>query len=351
MCRSTALDFLASLFSRSSPAHFLRTSMASFGNTGVNLGLSMGPGLAGAWISLVFYGVSLLQSFIYYLKYPKDTLYVKLLVAVILALDTAHKFLLCAGIWNTLVQNYGGFLNLLVVHPPILLASSVTSLVSVVVQSYFVYRVWHLSKGSFKWIFPAVLVPFIAAQPVITWYYTAKAWNASVFDLTSNPVLMKLANASNGIAAAVDIAISIAMCALLWTGRTGFSEKTDRILLRLILVSINTGLWTAVLALLSIILLVSLPATEIVYAGVYYPLCTLYCNTFLANLNVRSYIRGEDQVKVYRFPVARSSADRSTAPETSFTFDITAENSKAAEMARFERKAPADVAFHAKSIC
>ncbi|KIJ07038.1 hypothetical protein PAXINDRAFT_19761 [Paxillus involutus ATCC 200175] len=208
--------------------------MASLGPIGVNLGLSMGPGLAGSWISLVFYGVSLLQGVDHnsgrtpQIRYPMDKLYVKLLVAVILALDTAHKFLLCAGIWNTLVQNYGNYPNLLVIHPPILLASSLTSLVSVIVQSYFVHRVWS--------------------------HYASKAWNAPVLDISSDPVLVKLANASNGTAAAVDIAISIAMCTLLAMGRTGFNEKTDRMLLRLILVSINTGLWTAVLALLSIIL-------------------------------------------------------------------------------------------------
>jgi len=276
-----------------------------------------------------------------------DKLYVKLLVAVILALDTAHKFLLCAGIWNTLVQNYGNYPNLLVIHPPILLASSLTSLVSVIVQSYFVHRVWSLSKGPFRLTFPAILMPFVIAQPVITFYYASKAWNAPVLDISSDPVLVKLANASNGTAAAVDIAISIAMCTLLAMGRTGFNEKTDRMLLRLILVSINTGLWTAVLALLSIILLVSLPATELVYAGVYYPLCTLYSNTFLANLNIRSYIGGGDHS--YRFPVVPSSRNRSTIPANSFTLDISGENSKAAELTSADRKGPADIAFHTES--
>ncbi|KIJ06274.1 hypothetical protein PAXINDRAFT_20528 [Paxillus involutus ATCC 200175] len=126
------------------------------------------------------------------------------------------------------------------------------------------------------------------------------------------------------------------MCTLLAMGRTGFNEKTDRMLLRLILVSINTGLWTAVLALLSIILLVSLPATELVYAGVYYPLCTLYSNTFLANLNIRSYIGGGDHS--YRFPVVPSSRNRSTIPANSFTLDISGENSKAAELASVDHE-------------
>ncbi|KAF9230599.1 hypothetical protein BU15DRAFT_69060 [Melanogaster broomeanus] len=310
----------------------------SCGSSATNIGLSMGPVLIGAWISLVLYGISLLQCFIYFLSYPKDTFSVKLMVVVVLTLDTAHKFLLCAGIWNRLIQHYGDILNFFVIQSPMLFAPPVTSLVSVIVQSYFAYRVWFLSKGLFKWIFPAVLMPFIIAQPgecllVIILYCTVKAWKVSVFEVTSNSMLMNTGNASTGIAAAVDIVIAIAMCTLLAMGRTGFSEKTDQMLLRLIVISLNTGLWTAILALLSIILLVSLPSTETLYTGFYYPICSLYCNTLLANLNIRPYLRGGEQV--YPFPVAPTSTNRSTAPTTSFMLDITAENSKAAKLASF----------------
>ncbi|KAF9238079.1 hypothetical protein BU15DRAFT_62726 [Melanogaster broomeanus] len=227
-----------------------------------------------------------------------DRFSVKLMVVVVLALDTVHKFLLCAGIWNRLIQYYGDILNLFVIQSPMLFAPSVTSLVSVIVQSYFAYRVW--------------------------FHCAVKEWKVSVFEVTSNSMLMNLADAYNGIAAAVDIVIAIAMCTLLAMGRTGFSEKTDRMLLRLIVISLNTGLWTAILALLSMILLMSLPSTEMLYTGVNYPLCSLYCNTLLANLNIRPYLQGGEQA--YSFRVAPTSTKRSTAPATSFTarFSITA---------------------------
>ncbi|KAF9238077.1 hypothetical protein BU15DRAFT_62724 [Melanogaster broomeanus] len=328
MLGDTALNFLMTSFLCNFPSHLSipHIRMASIestscGSSATNLGLSMGPALIGTWISLVFYGVSLSQ------WYPKDTLSMKTNV-VVFALDTAHKFLLCAGIWNHLVQYYGDLLNLLVVQSSnwVLNATFIkdefgSRFVSVIVQSYFAYRVW-FPRGSFKWIFPAVLTAF---------YYRStrlycESVEGSVFGVTSNSMLLNLANASNGIAQQW-ILSSPLLCAPFsrWGGRD-LVKRPIRCSSALSSISLNTGLWTAILALLSIVL------------GVYYPLCSLYCNTLLANLNIRPYLRGGEQV--YRFSVAPTLTNRSTAPATSFMLDITAENSKAGQAGKLRGGLP-----------
>ncbi|KIJ64817.1 hypothetical protein HYDPIDRAFT_111423 [Hydnomerulius pinastri MD-312] len=320
--------------------------------TGINLGLSDGPVLAGVFISLVFYGVTIMQIFIYYVRYPKDKAILKLLVAVVFLLETLHKFLACAGIWNYLVQHYGDFANLSVNHPPLLLAATVTSFLSLIVQSFFVWRIWSLNNGRFKWAIPAVLMPFVTAQPVLSIYFTVKAMNAGSTSVNTGSLLNKVANASNGTAAAVDITIAIAMCILLAMGRTGFSESTDRMILRLMVISVNTGLWTALFALVAVILLVVSP-TNPLYAGVYTPLGTLYCNTLLANLNVRSYVRSADNSEVYQhasLPAFRPRTELSTTEgNNTLQFNITtrAPGVNDVESDSIERKAPADTPFHA----
>ncbi|KAI6013811.1 hypothetical protein EDC04DRAFT_682803 [Pisolithus marmoratus] len=108
----------------------------------VDLSLSWGSILAGTFASLILYGVSILQTFIYYVQYPKDRMSLKFLVVAVFLLDTLHQFLACAGVWSYLVQYYGDFANLVVMHPPLLLATVVTSLVSFTVQSFFVWRIW-----------------------------------------------------------------------------------------------------------------------------------------------------------------------------------------------------------------
>jgi hypothetical protein len=58
------------------------------------------------------------------------------------------------------------------------------------------------------------------------------------------------------------------------------------------LFTVNAGIWTATFALLSLILLHMFPTTFL-SAVFSFPLCSVYCNTLLANLNGRAYIRGE----------------------------------------------------------
>ncbi|KIJ64709.1 hypothetical protein HYDPIDRAFT_28075 [Hydnomerulius pinastri MD-312] len=315
--------------------------MSAVAFTGVDLGLYTGSTLAGIFGCLVLYGVSIMQTFIYYVGYPKDSIAQKLLVAIVFVLDTAHTLLACSGIWNYLIQDYGDLPNISVLHVPITLVILVTPLVSFLVQSYFVWRIWFLSAGRFKWMFPAVMMPCVTLQPALSFYYIAKLLTTPTVAELSSPLMMKLANACNGTAAAVDITITIAMCTLLAMGRTRFNANTDRMLLRLIVISINTGLWTALFALFAVILHVAYPG-DLIYTGVYFPLCTLYCNTLVANFNVRSYARGHD--RVYCLPTIPTSdsyrSDRSSwNPQP---LGITVETSKVTDSETFPRKTPTD---------
>ena len=84
---------------------------------------------------------------------------------------------------------------------------------------------------------------------------------------------------------------------------------------RLIVLTINTGLWTAVFAILVLGLVRILPPTvkfttayidslwtypvqyipyqnELIYTALDFPLTSLYLNSLLANLNAREYVRG-----------------------------------------------------------
>ena len=96
---------------------------------------------------------------------------------------------------------------------------------------------------------------------------------------------------------------------------TCLSCSTDRMLLRLIFISVNTGLSSALFALLSVIMVrldvhrmlsrLSSPSfwqlvlfpTDLIFTALYYPLCTVYCNTMLASLNARSFVRGGSDIR------------------------------------------------------
>jgi len=273
--------------------------MATNGDTtsSIDLSNSWGSILAGVFVSLVFYGISILQTFLYYERYTGDTILLKSLVAWVFVLDTLHIFPICAGVWQYFVVHFGDDTFLAYTHAPLVISLVVTSAVSSTVQSFFIYRIWLLTRSHFRWLLPAILMPFVVAQLVLGGLCTvvAMAFDTSL-SAVSESLLSTAANAGNGVAMAVDITITISLCTLLAMTRTGFHTDTDRMLLRLIFISVNTGLSSALFAFLSVILLVVYP-TNLIFTALYYPLCTVYCNTILASLNVRSYVRGGSEIR------------------------------------------------------
>jgi len=104
----------------------------------INLSDGLGSTLAGVFVSLVFYGISILQTFLYYERYTEDTIRLKSLVAWVFILDTLHVLLISAGVWQYLVMHFGDDIFLLYNHPPLSFSVVVTLIVSSTVQSVFI---------------------------------------------------------------------------------------------------------------------------------------------------------------------------------------------------------------------
>jgi len=105
---------------------------------------------------------------------------------------------------------------------------------------------------------------------------------------------------SLSLAAAVDILIAITMTFLLLRTRSkaGISN-TAHILQRLTVFAVNTGIWTATFAIMAVIFLRVFPPAALYYVLFGIPLSSLYCNTLLANLNARAYIRSGSMTPVF----------------------------------------------------
>lgn len=98
------------------------------------------------------------------------------------------------------------------------------------------------------------------------------------------------------------------MCYLLYRERNGSFKRTNSMINRLMVLTINTGLATAVCTLLLIIfvrpsdlkpsiyysydLQLSVQKNVLTYVFFNFLISPLYCNSVMANLNSRDYIRG-----------------------------------------------------------
>ncbi|KAG9313210.1 hypothetical protein JVU11DRAFT_6669 [Chiua virens] len=161
-------------------------------------------------------------------------------------------------------------------------------------------------------------------QLVTAILFVAKALNivngqvqaVKLLELTEDP-FMTLGTICLAVGAGADILIVIFMTFLLIRQRiaTRF-VSTAEILQRLTVFSVNTGTWPAAFSLATVILLHVFPS-NLLYTVPYLPLCSLYCNTLLANLNVREYIKGATAThNAGRAVFARSNSQTSESTKT-----------------------------------
>ncbi|KAJ7460590.1 hypothetical protein FB451DRAFT_496014 [Mycena latifolia] len=269
----------------------------------LDLSASYGALIIAAYISCALWGINVMQTYIYYWNYPDDSWLLKMLVAFLLCriIDTVHKILITKVPWFTLVQNWGRVSAILASPQEALHEAWVGSIIVIVVQLYFLRRIAKFASTTrharswWLWLIFIALVTLSISQVPLTIAYCVFSINrVNIFI----PINLRLKRAGLVSAAVVDFVIAVAMISLLKdtdsADRRMFkSKRTSRTIRRLTVIIVNTGLVTAVVAILSLILDETASGTDFWTAIAQYPQCSIYLSAFLANLNARHYIRGE----------------------------------------------------------
>ncbi|KAF8555075.1 hypothetical protein OG21DRAFT_1496551 [Imleria badia] len=271
-----------------------------------------GPVYFSAVTTTAFYGVTCMQTFFYYVHYQDDSPRMKSFVsqllnmpgvimqcssqvAVLWVLDTIHEALTIAGTYKYVMAGLVNPLAMLYAIPELLLQTLPMFLIAACVQGYFVYRIYLFSGKNvvapILWAIQAIYQILINAIYVAKAFYSVDGIHDVVYTLLDDGFFRSIATSCLSLAAAVDVLIAFAMTFLLFRKRneTGFAS-TAHILQRLTMFAVNTGICPAMFAVLSIILLSVFPQASY-YVAFATPLSSIYCNTLLANLNARTYIR------------------------------------------------------------
>jgi hypothetical protein len=250
---------------------------------------TFGAFLIGVVISAVLYGVTCVQTWFYYIHYPSDPWYIKSLVGAVLLSDTCHQALITHAAYIYLVTDFanpeaaGNIVWSLIIE---VLFNGFTALM---VQSFLAMRVYRLSNKSI--LATSSVMVLVIGEFILILIYVAKAIGMATFvDLTA---LKAISMAINSVAAAGDVLIAIFLCTLLQKSRTGF-RRSDTMINKLILFSMNTGLLTSICAVASLVSISVWPDTFI-YIMFYFCIGRLYCNSLLATLNARKGLRGDSQ--------------------------------------------------------
>ncbi|KAL5512692.1 hypothetical protein ACEPAG_2958 [Sanghuangporus baumii] len=250
---------------------------------------TMGVLFLGVVFAMALWGASSVQVYYYFNRYTKDALWMKIMVVVTWALDTTHQGLITHTIYTYLITNYGDAAFLGNIVDTLLFEVIFSSLIVLIVQSFFILRVWKLSHRNIPIV--VVLSGLAIASFIVSALYTAKGLKLKTFArLTEIFSLSRAINITNVI---TDISIAACLIFLLQSSRTGF-KRSDSIINRLILFSLNTGLLTSFDAVGSLIGN-TVWGDTFIYILFYVNISRLYTNSLMATLNSRKGLNGVDE--------------------------------------------------------
>ncbi|KAJ8507439.1 hypothetical protein ONZ45_g10195 [Pleurotus djamor] len=293
---------------------------------------TFGAGFIGALIAGVLYGITNLQTYFYYVHYPKDGFDLKLLVAFIWVLDTLQFAFVSLTMYHYLVSNYANPVALRDAHWALNISVLMNVIIGVLAQTFFTIRICrrepskaspvggrsHSQASSSVQSKISMTDPrAYLSQPtsvrtldlclyrpklilISRFGSSVKVWELHrsetvVFlfikkEFSRIPEITLVAATPFAIFAVLsDVAIAAALCILLHGSRTGF-RKTNTIVTQLIVYAINRCILTSVVAIIEVIVFALMPES-LWFVAIDFVIGKLYANSLLATLNSRNAIR------------------------------------------------------------
>ncbi|TFY56301.1 hypothetical protein EVG20_g8978 [Dentipellis fragilis] len=258
---------------------------------------SVGAIYAGLLVMSILYGVTTLQSYMYFRAYPRDKQVHKVLVMILWLLDTAHTICIAYGVYQDLIT-----LSIQVTFDSIALApvpryfgfQATQFLITIndaLVRWFYCERIWKLSKGS--WII-TVFIVILSIPPVgAGFYFAIQLFKLSALkDFRSISTAVYLALAS---ICASDSCITIVTSALLWKTH-GPIKRTNAVINTLIILSLSTGLLPRFSIFAIAVLITYATGQGLIWVGLYFIFSKLCFNSMLTILNNRELLRSQQKI-------------------------------------------------------
>ncbi|KAK7052511.1 hypothetical protein R3P38DRAFT_2860734 [Favolaschia claudopus] len=248
---------------------------------------TLGALLIGGLVATALYGITVLQTFAFFMNGTTDRTAHKALVAFLFVLDTFDTFLNGHILYFYLVSNYLAPQALAVPLWSVILHVAATSLSNFIVRSAFTRRIYQLSHGNI----PGTL--WIAALSVLDLgcgiLITAKAFKLKSFLDITNGMILSFMYLDFAAGTSADLSVALALCYLLARSRTGF-QRTDSLIRVLMMYTVNTGMLVALDATAGLVTFI-LMKKNFIFLAFYLLLSKLYLNSYLAILNARQGLR------------------------------------------------------------
>ncbi|SJK98196.1 uncharacterized protein ARMOST_01457 [Armillaria ostoyae] len=256
-----------------------------------------GPEIVGYLLHWGLFGTLSVQLYLYYLAFPNDRQFIKYLVYGIYIVEFVQTMLLTHDAFAMFGYGFGDLDALTDIHLYWLIVPIMSAVTACVGHVFYAYRIFILSKSRSVPAFVICICSISTVAAIITGVYCFQAGN-----------ITKLNNRK------VSIAVG------LMRSKTGF-RRTQIMVTKLIRLTIESGLVTAIGALLNLILFFAF-RDQIYYSTLALIMPKLYANSVYMVLNSRIRIMGGRDTYT-------SSTDMETT--TTMTRDITSHSTHGAQ--------------------
>ncbi|KAF7377596.1 hypothetical protein MSAN_00182400 [Mycena sanguinolenta] len=240
-----------------------------------------GPRLIGLIFNWGLLGVLTTQVYIYYVNFPKDRRFLKILVYVVYVLDWVQTCSATYDAFQWFVYGWGSTPALYGLYTAYLNIPILSSTIGAIVQIFFGWRIWTISDSRvvFAFVVLLALLQLGGGGAVAYFLYNDASEVARSVGLV-RAVGIRLAGS-----AAVDTVIAVSMTYFLIRSRTQALNHINTVLTRLIRLTIETGTLTAIAAIVDLVFFLRAHNGLHQVSGVI--LCKLYSNTLLVLFNNR----------------------------------------------------------------
>ncbi|KAJ7050337.1 hypothetical protein C8F01DRAFT_1264218 [Mycena amicta] len=252
-------------------------------------GPTLGALLVGTLCSYILYGITTTQMYLYYGRFPDDTIGLKLLVCVVWLFETAHAVCIGHAVYVYAILDYGNPFSFLITPASLSVSIGIGAVVTAIVQGFFAFRIWTLAPN------PAVkLIPIIIWISGVVYLVAAFADTAFSIEAVNAPTFVKqygwLLLGPWVISLFNDNVITISLVVLLLMGRKRGVDKTAALVDKLIKWTIETGMITSIFSILNMAFYQT-ESGNFIWIGIQIVKARLFANSLLASLNSRQVLR------------------------------------------------------------
>lgn len=230
---------------------------------------------------MILYGILVVQTYSYYQVYKKDALWIKYLVLYLFIVETANTAIDMVMMYQPLILDYG---HQLVNFPVVFAAEPITIVaISMPIQMFFAWRIYRLTKQSII----AFIVAFLSLVS-----FAGGLWTTIMIVVVKLfkrkpelhwPALMWFLSAT-----VADVLITGTLVINLSKRRTGFAA-TDDAISKIIRMTVQTGMITALFAIGDVIFFMTLKSAWNFIWDL--ALTKIYANCLLSTLNARAGLK------------------------------------------------------------